>query len=353
MGQTDRKVLVALSGGVDSAVCVQLLREQGFTVSALVLRFSDAHDKAVAAAQLAADQLGVPLTVRDCSDAFRREVIAPFCAEYCAGRTPNPCLVCNPRVKFRQLCEAADEMGISFVASGHYARIAQEGEVFFPRRAVSEARDQSYMLYRLPQEMLRRLLLPVGEFEKPEIRRRAAALGLAAASAPDSQEICFIPDGDYPAYIERQGYHGAAGNFIAPDGTVLGPHKGVLRYTVGQRRGLGIALGRPVFVRRILPGGDILLGDAGEEFYAAVALNDLIERGAGLVPGERYEVKIRSAAKPVPCRVLRRTPDGVILVFDAPARAPAPGQAAVLYRGDLVVGGGPICEIFSEVPDPE
>ena len=193
MGQTDRKVLVALSGGVDSAVCVQLLREQGFTVSALVLRFSDAHDKAVAAARLAADQLGVPLTVRDCSDAFRREVIAPFCAEYCAGRTPNPCLVCNPRVKFRQLCEAADEMGIFFVASGHYARIAQEGEVFFPRRAVSEARDQSYMLYRLPQEMLRRLLLPVGEFEKPEIRRRAAALGLAAASAPDSQEICFPP----------------------------------------------------------------------------------------------------------------------------------------------------------------
>lgn len=353
MAQTDRKVLVALSGGVDSAVCVQLLREQGFEVSALVLRFSDAHDKAVAAAQLAADQLGIPLTVRDCSDVFRREVIGPFCAEYCTGRTPNPCLVCNPRVKFRLLCEVADKMGIFFVASGHYARIAQEGNFFFPRRAVSEARDQSYMLYRLPQEILRRLLLPVGEFEKPEIRRRAVALGLAAATAPDSQEICFIPDGDYPGYIEQQGYHGAMGNFIAPDGTVLGPHKGVLRYTVGQRRGLGIALGQPVFVRRILPGGDILLGYAGEEFYAAVSLTDLVEHGPGLQPGERYDVKIRSAARPVPCRVLRRTSDELLLAFDQPARAPAPGQAAVLYRDDLVIGGGPISEIYSEVPQPE
>ena len=352
MEQADRRVLVALSGGVDSAVCVQLLREAGYEVAALVLRFSDAHENAVAAAQAAADQLGVPLTVRDCADDFRRKVIAPFCADYCAGRTPNPCLICNPLVKFHLLCEVADELGIFWVASGHYARIARQGDFYFPRRAVSEARDQSYMLYRLPQSVLRRLLLPVGEYEKPEIRARAAAAGLAAADAPDSQEICFIPDGDYADYIERAGYHAAAGRFIAPDGTPLGPHKGVLRYTVGQRRGLGIALGRPVFVRRILPNGDILLGEAGEEFYAAVSLSDLVEHGGGLQVGGQYTVKIRSAAKPAPCRVLRRTAGGLLLGFDEPVRAPAPGQAAVLYQGGLVVGGGPIDEIYSQLPDP-
>ena len=352
MEQRDRRVLVALSGGVDSAVCVQLLREAGYEVFALVLRFSDAHQKSVEAAQVAADQLGIPLVVRDCGEAFRENVIEPFCREYCAGRTPNPCLVCNPKVKFRLLCDVADEMGIYWVASGHYARIGREGDFYFPRKAVSEARDQSYMLYRLPQDILCRLLLPVGEFEKPEIRARAAALGLAAASAPDSQEICFIPNGDYPGYIEQQGYRGALGHFIAPDGTDLGPHKGVLRYTVGQRRGLGIALGQPVFVRRILPGGDILLGYAGEEFYSAVLLTDLVEHGAGLQEDEPYTVKIRSAAKPAACRVLRRAGGEVLVVFDGPARAPAPGQAAVLYRGDFIVGGGVIEEIYSEVPNP-
>lgn len=351
MERTDRRVLVALSGGVDSSVCVQLLRQQGYEVEALVLRFSDAHEKAVSDAKVAARQLGIPLTVEDCGALFARSVIEPFCREYCAGRTPNPCLICNPLVKFRLLCSCADRMGIFWVATGHYARIAQRENTFYVRTAHSAARDQSYMLYRLEQPVLRRLLLPVGAYEKPVIREKAQQLGLDAANAPDSQEICFIPSGDYAGYIEARGMHCPTGCFIAPDGRRLGPHKGVLHYTVGQRRGLGIALGQPVFVKRILSSGDIHLGYAGEEFYRAVLLDDLVEQGAGLQVGSRYMVKIRSAAKPVPCTVLSRSAKGLLIAFEEPARAPAPGQAAVLYDGELLIGGGPIREIYADLPD--
>lgn len=344
------RVLVALSGGVDSSVCVRILQDQGFLVEALVLHFSPAHDKAVAAAELAARQLGVPLTVRDCQPEFEREVIAPFCRAYCAGRTPNPCVVCNPAVKFRLLCETADSMGIRYVASGHYARVEQTETGFCVRKALSSARDQSYMLYRLPQQILARLLLPVGEFEKPDIRAMAAAAGLAAADAPDSQEICFIPDGDYPAYLEARGERGLQGHFIAPDGRDLGPHRGVLHYTVGQRRGLGLALGRPVFVDSIGADGSVRLAWAGEEYAAAVRLTDLVESGPGLRAGAHYDVKLRSVARGAGCTVHSRTADSALVVFDEPQRAPAPGQAAVLYAGELIAGGGVIDASLKTAP---
>lgn len=187
------KVLVALSGGVDSSVCIQILRDQGFDVQAVVIRFSPAHDAAVRAAQTVARQLGVPLIEEDCTEEFEQQVVEPFCAQYCAGRTPSPCVLCNPRVKFAALARVADRLGIRYIATGHYARVTEENGLYYVRAAVSPERDQSYMLYGLPQNILARLCLPVGEFEKSDIREMAASAQLASADAPDSQEICFIP----------------------------------------------------------------------------------------------------------------------------------------------------------------
>ena len=257
------KVLVALSGGVDSSVCIQILRDQGFDVQAVVIRFSPAHDAAVRAAQTVARQLGVPLIEEDCTEEFEQQVVEPFCAQYCAGRTPSPCVLCNPRVKFAALARVADRLGIRYIATGHYARVTEENGLYYVRAAVSPERDQSYMLYGLPQNILARLCLPVGEFEKSDIREMAASAQLASADAPDSQEICFIPDGDYAAYIAARGLVPLQGRFIGPDGEDLGPHKGVWHYTVGQRKGLNIAYGTPLFVRRIRPNGDVELARGG------------------------------------------------------------------------------------------
>lgn len=344
MTSTTDKVLVAMSGGVDSSVCVRVLQDQGFEVQGLVLEFSPAHKPAVEAALASAKKLGIPLHVRQCHQEFEEAVIQPFCENYCRGITPSPCVGCNPDVKFKLLAEAADELNIPYIATGHYARI-EEGADGISRLACADSatRDQSYMLYRLPQQILRRLLLPLGEFDKEDVRAIARESGLACADAPDSQEICFIADGDYAAYIHARGEQGLAGHFIAPDGSDLGPHQGVEHYTIGQRRGLDLALGQPVFVRRILPGGDIQLGFAGQEFYRTLTLRQVVCTGDVALAGE-YLVKIRSAAKPAPCTV-DTDGEGLIVTFPEPARAPAPGQSAVFYRDGQVMGGGVITDM--------
>ena len=238
-------VLVGMSGGVDSSVTVALLREKGYQVQGAVILFSPAHEKAVEEAKTAARQLDVPLTVLDARADFEAHVAAPFCASYCAGRTPNPCLLCNPNVKFRSLVQAADRLGCEKIATGHYARVEQDEKgVWRVCRPKSDARDQTYMLYGLGQEVLSRLLLPLGEYQKPEIREMARQAQLECADSPDSMEICFIPDGNHAAYIAARGLHAPAGQFISPDGKALGPNLGIDHYTVGQRKGLGLALGR-------------------------------------------------------------------------------------------------------------
>lgn len=339
--ESQDKVLVGMSGGVDSSVTVAILQQQGFAVTGAVIRFSPEHDAAVAAAKKAAEQLGVPCIVLDCEEMFRERVIAPFCESYCKGETPNPCVLCNPGVKFTALLAAADNLGIQYIATGHYARV-EEAENGVYRVAVPEsaARDQSYMLCRLDQTVLSRLILPLGDFEKDDIREMAAELKLDCADAPDSMEICFIPDGDYAGYIEAVGYKGLEGHFIAPDGSDLGPHKGVLHYTVGQRKGLGIALGQPVFVSEIKANGDVQLAVSGDEYFSGFSLRDMATAdGAPMAAGE-YLVKVRSAAKAVPCRY-----DGEGRVtFPEPVRAPAPGQSAVFYRDGYVMGCGFITE---------
>lgn len=343
MQSTPQKVLVGLSGGVDSAVTVRLLQEEGYHVEGLVICFSPAHQNAVENAEVAAKELQIALSVCHCEDLFEQEVVHLFCNEYSKGRTPNPCVVCNPLVKFHVLCEEADKRGIHFVASGHYAQISQQKGHYYVAQAASIQRDQSYMLYRLPQNILSRLLLPVGGYEKPIIRQMAKDMNLTSAKAPDSQEICFIPDGNHPAYIQQKGYADKPGNFIGPSGEVLGPHKGVMHYTVGQRRGVGLALGKPIFVKNIASNGDITLGYAGQEFAASIELSDIVTTtGKPFDTTCAYTVKIRSAAKPVPCHIAKIENAQVSLCFDEPQRAPAPGQHAVLYADNLVVGGGVI-----------
>ena len=335
--ETQDKVLMGMSGGVDSSVAVRILQEQGFAVQGAVIRFSPAHDAAVEAARQAADALSVELHVIDASELFEQQVVTPFCDSYCEGRTPNPCILCNPGVKFRLLAEKADELGCPYIASGHYARVelCEDGlcRLCVPESA---ARDQTYMLYRLPQDILRRLVLPLGEFEKDDVREIARDIGLSCSDAPDSMEICFIPDGDYSGFIRARGLTPKEGRFIGPDGEDLGPHAGVDHYTVGQRKGLGLAAGRPLFVKAILPGGDVQLAESGEEYSTRLTLSGIVTPDGKPLAGGDYRVKIRSAAKAVPCQF-----DGNHTVtFPEPVRAPAPGQSAVFYRGGFVFGGG-------------
>lgn len=335
--ETQDKVLVGMSGGVDSSVTVRILQQQGFAVTGAVIRFSPEYQKAVEQAKQAARQLGVECIVLDAQEMFRERVILPFCESYCRGETPNPCVICNPGCKFAALLTAADRLGIQYIATGHYARVEEaESGIYRVRQPESAARDQSYMLCRLGQDVLSRLILPLGEFEKDDIRAMAREMQLDCADAPDSMEICFIPEGDYAAYIEAQGFAGRAGHFIGPDGADLGPHKGVLHYTVGQRKGLGLALGQPVFVSEIRENGDIQLAAAGDEYFTGFALRDPATPDGLPLPAGGYLVKVRSAAQPAPCRY-----DGAgNVTFPEPVRAPAPGQSAVFYRDGFVMGSG-------------
>jgi len=341
--ESQDKVLVGMSGGVDSSVTVRILQQQGFGVVGAVIRFSPAHEEAVAAAHKAAQQLGVECITLDAQELFDQQVVQPFCQQYCAGRTPNPCVMCNPAVKFQALLTAADRLGIQYIATGHYARV-ELGEDGVSRicQPESAARDQSYMLGRLDQQVLSRLLLPLGEFEKEDIREMARDFGLDCADAPDSMEICFVPDGDYAAYIAQRGYTPKAGHFLSPDGADLGPHQGVLHYTVGQRKGLGISFGKPMFVTKIDPiSNTVTLGENGSQYASS-----LIAGKVNLISADTLEapisaqVKVRYQAPPAPARLTPLDNGKIRVDFQEPQRSVTPGQAAVFYDGDLVLGGG-------------
>ena len=337
----EKKVLVALSGGVDSATCARLLMENGYTVAGCVLKMSPAHEGTVQDARLAAQQLGIPLYVRDMQKDFS-EIIRYFMEEYASGRTPNPCVVCNPQVKFKGMLAAADELGYPMIATGHYAGLKREGDRVLLTRGASKERDQSYMLCRLTQRELSRLIFPLAEMAKPDVRALAEEAGLSCAGKPDSQEICFIPDGDYAGYIEERMGKFPEGEFISPEGVPCGRHKGIIHYTVGQRKKLGIALGKPVFIRRIDPVENrIYLAWGGEEYDSSIIVSGLSETWEGAFQdGMRCGVKVRSRAAVSPC-TLTLLGDGRARVdFDQPERAPAAGQTAAFYDGDTVLGGG-------------
>lgn len=333
-----KNVLVAMSGGVDSAGAAIELLEAGYSVYGLFMVMSEHHFTAAAEARKTADALGIPLFQLDLRERFEEIIIDGFVREYVAGRTPNPCVICNAELKFAELLRMADEKGCEWAATGHYAgRAALDGQTLIAR-SENLRRDQSYMLYRLGGAAVSRLLFPIGNMEKERVREKVRARGLDCFDAPDSSENCFIPDNDYKAFISaRIGGGDFSGEIISPEGEVCGRHTGIFNYTIGQRKGLG-AFGRPVFVRRIEPDSRrVYLAFGGDEYAGQVEIGDCVwHTGADSF---RCSVKIRSAAAPADA-VVYKNGGGAQIVFDRPQRAAAPGQSAVCYAGDIVIGGG-------------
>ncbi len=345
-----KKVFVGMSGGVDSSVTAAVLLEKGYQVEGINLVLTQNDDtignKDAAAV---AEKLGIMLHTLDLRDEFSKNVIDYFADEYLRGRTPNPCIRCNETIKFGLLLDKALEMGADFIATGHYARITHEFGRYKLERSPSK-KDQSYFLSRLTQNQLKHTLFPMSEFEKDDTRTIAEKYGLPVAQKADSQEICFIPDNDYAKFIvERTGITPAPGKFIDMQGNVLGEHKGILYYTIGQRKGLGIAFGEPMFVTKIdAEKNEILLAPQGNQLTSAFVVDKMnyISLDFPLTCEINADVKIRCQAQPAPAHITPITAERVKIEFETPQRAVTPGQAAVIYDGDMVIGGGYIDEIL-------
>jgi tRNA-specific 2-thiouridylase len=349
------RVVVAMSGGVDSSVAAALLVEAGCEVVGVTLHLAGESSRCCSLADAddarrVAERLGIRFYVANETERFRREVALPFADAYLAGRTPLPCLACNTRFKFHHLLARARVLGASAVATGHYARIARDPASgrFELRRAADRAKDQSYFLYELGQEQLAAARLPLGEFTKAEVRAHARRLGLATAEKPESQEICFVPDGDYAAAVERLRPERLPGPGPIEDerGRPLGRHAGIHRFTVGQRRGLGVASDRRLYVTRIDPARNrVVVGDAA----ALGARGARIGRAswvAGAPPAAelRAQVRVRYRHAGASATVTALRDGGARVAFDEPVAAVAPGQSAVFYAGEVVLGGGEIAE---------
>ncbi len=347
------KVVIGMSGGVDSSVAAAVLKEQGYEVIGVTMHLWDGMGSELATmaedAAKVAKHLGIQHHVLDFREEFSRCVIDYFSKEYISGRTPNPCIVCNRFLKFDAMLQAAKTLGADKLATGHYAKVERDEESgrYLLRRSDASEKDQTYVLYGLTQEQLSHVLMPLGAFENKEaVRVKAMELGLETANKPDSMEICFIPDKDYVSFLEkRMGALPPKGDFIDLDGNVLGEHKGIVHYTIGQRKGLGIAFGEPMFVLRIQSDtNQVVLGKKGTEFASSLSATD-----PNFIPFERLtkpmraEIKVRYTAKPALGTVFPEG-DGVRVEFDLPQRAITPGQAVVFYEpnGDLVLGGATI-----------
>ncbi|MFZ4859501.1 MAG: tRNA 2-thiouridine(34) synthase MnmA [Desulfuromonadaceae bacterium] len=350
-----KSVVIAMSGGVDSSVSAALLKEQGYDVIGVSLQLYDPIPKEpgcrvktccslddVLDAGRVAKKLGIPFEVIDMRAEFKEQVIDYFIAEYAAGRTPNPCIRCNELIKFDQLLKKAQEMGAELLATGHYARIAEEDD---GRKrlltGLDPLKDQSYFLFTLTQEQLRRVIFPVGMLEKPEVRRLAAKFNLPVAQKHESQEICFIPDNDYVKFLESHGVEQQSGDIVTGDGTVIGRHSGLHRYTVGQRKGLGIAWKQPLHVSAIdTEQNRVVVGERHKLERSRLTAERATWSIAPVATEFRAACRIRYRHTPAPCRVVILEENRFEVYFDTPQISVTPGQAAVLYDREVVLGGG-------------
>ena len=350
-----KTVAVAMSGGVDSSVCAYLVKQSGADLFGATMKLYTpcaeenterpcGTDKDIQDAKATCDNLGIDHKVYDFSACFKEKVIDNFTKTYIEGGTPNPCIECNKYLKFNKLFDAAKLNGADMIATGHYARIEKgENGRYLLRRAKDENKDQSYVLWTLTQETLAHTLLPLGEFTKDEIRKIANEQGFVNANKGDSQDICFVPDGNYAGFIKREtGYESKVGDYLDINGNVIGKHKGVIHYTIGQRKGLGISMGRHIFVSAKDPvANTVTLADEEYIFASKVILKDI-----NLISVERInepmhvEAKLRYKQRPAKCTAIQTSDDEITLIFGEPQRAPAKGQSAVIYDGEYVVGGG-------------
>lgn len=355
-----KKVVVGMSGGVDSSVAALLLKEQGYDVIGVTMQIWQDEPageiqqnggccglSAVEDARRVAQVLDIPYYVMNFREVFRREVVDYFTEEYLCGRTPNPCIVCNRKVKWEALLNRSLEIGADYIATGHYARIDQlDNGRYAIRNSVTASKDQTYALYNLTQEQLRRTLMPVGEYEKDQIREIAKNAGLPVAQKPDSQDICFVPDGDYAGFIQQNAGNRVPGpgKFVTTDGTILGEHKGITHYTIGQRRGLELPMGHRVFVTGIRPEtNEVVIGENAELFVDRVLCRNLNFMSiADLEAPKRVKAKIRYNHAGEFCTIEKIGEDLVECRFEEKVRAATPGQAVVFYDGDHVLGGGVI-----------
>ncbi|MFA5334265.1 MAG: tRNA 2-thiouridine(34) synthase MnmA [Candidatus Omnitrophota bacterium] len=339
-----KRVVVAMSGGVDSSVAAFLLKEQGCEVIGLTMRLSPGS-RCVKDAKKIAAKLGIRHYTVDLQEEFRRDVIGYFCSEYSKGRTPNPCVVCNRKVKFGKLLEKAKALGADYLATGHYAKVSRDKKSgrFFIKEASDKSKDQSYFLFDLGQRQLRRLLFPLGGLTKSEVREIAGSAGFKGINdKPESQDICFIPGGGYRDFIRKRIKGIRPGRVVDTGGRYMGMHKGIAFYTTGQREGLGIAAGKPVYVVRLDPRrNEITVGDAAEVKGKELTAKDIRWMGKAGLEGAVYaQAKIRYNHRKSACRVMPLSARRVKAVFDEPQHAITPGQAFVFYGGEKILGGG-------------